>query len=287
MKNLRNKIHYDELYQLYIIENKTRKELAEYFGVSESVLKTRIAELNIHKPISLRVKNTEKVCLERYGVTNAGGIPETLEKIKNVLKEKYGNECYFKTNDYKIKFNKYLKENNITNVFQREDVKEKIKQTNLKRYGVEHNMQNSDIVNKGFKTKKFKNSFKKSKEEDKVYQLLKEKFNTIERQYRSKLYPFHCDFYIPELDLYIEYQGYWTHGWHLNKPYGPFNTLKNEHCELLSKWQEKAKNHKSYANAIRVWTVSNPLKRQTAKDNGLNWLEFWTFDEFTEWYNQQ
>ena len=49
MKNLRNKIHYDELYQLYIIENKTRKELAEYFGVSESVLKTRIAELNKHK----------------------------------------------------------------------------------------------------------------------------------------------------------------------------------------------------------------------------------------------
>lgn len=287
MKNLRNKIHYDELYQFYIIENKSREELAEYYKVSLSTLKERLRELNICKPVSLRVKNTEKVCLERYGTTNAGGVPETLEKIKNTNKEKFGNECYFKTEDYKNKLTKFLKENNIINVFQLESVKNKIKETTMKTLGVPHSMQNKNIVNKAFETKKQKGCFKKSKEEDIVYNKLKEKFNLIERQYRSELYPFHCDFYIPELDLYIEYQGYWTHGWYLNKPYGPFNALKDEHCKLLSKWQEKAKNHKSYANAINVWTVSDPLKRQTAKDNGLNWLEFWTFDEFMEWYRKQ
>lgn len=288
MKNLRNKIHYDELYQLYIVENKTRKELAKYFNVSESLLKERISELNIRKPVSLRVKNTEKICLERYGVTNAGGIPETLEKIKNILKEKYGNACYFKTDDYKIKFDKYLKENNITNVFQREDVKEKIKQTNLKRYGAEHNMQNSDIVNKSFKTKKSKNSFKKSKEEDRVYQLLKEKFNTVERQYKSRLYPFHCDFYIQKLNLYIEYQGFWTHGWDLNKLYGPFDKSNENHQKLLLKWQQRANTgHKAYNNAIKVWTISDPLKRKIAKENNLNWIKFFSIEQFMEWYNQQ
>ena len=110
----------------------------------------------------------------------------------------------------------------------------------------------------------------------------------IERQYKSELYPFHCDFYIPELNLYIEYQGYWTHGWNLNKPYGPYDPSNLEHQYLVAKWQKRLnKGHETYANAIHVWTVSDPLKRQTAKDNNLNWLEFWTFDEFIEWYEKQ
>ena len=34
----------------------------------------------------------------------------------------------------------------------------------------------------------------------------------IIRQYKSDLYPFACDFYIPSLDLYIECNYHWTHG---------------------------------------------------------------------------
>lgn len=50
----------------------------------------------------------------------------------------------------------------------------------------------------------------------------------------------------------------------------------------------KANNgHKIYNIAINTWTIRDPLKRQTAKDNSLNWLEFWTFDEFMKWYEKQ
>ena len=30
--------------------------------------------------------------------------------------------------------------------------------------------------------------------------------------------------------------------------------------------------------AIRVWSKSDPLKRQTAKENGLNWIEVFSMD---------
>ena len=44
-------------------------------------------------------------------------------------------------------------------------------------------------------------------------------------------------------------------------------------------------NDRSYLRAINTWTISYPLKRKTAKDNGLNWLEFFTMDEFMKWYS--
>lgn len=36
----------------------------------------------------------------------------------------------------------------------------------------------------------------------------------VKRQYKSELYPFACDFYIQNLDLYIECNFHWTHGGH-------------------------------------------------------------------------
>ena len=95
------------------------------------------------------------------------------------------------------------------------------------------------------------------------------------------MYPFQCDFYIPEKDLYIEYQGSWTHGF---KPY----EQKNLDCiAQLNRWKEKINSSSYYQNAIKVWTKTDPLKRKVAKENGLNWIEFFTMNEFVQWYNKQ
>ena len=56
------------------------------------------------------------------------------------------------------------------------------------------------------------------------------------------------------------------------------------HQEIIKIW--KNKNTNQYDEAINVWTVRDPLKRKTAKDNGLNWIEFFTMEEFLNWYNQ-
>ena len=128
-----------------------------------------------------------------------------------------------------------------------------------------------ETINKALNTRIKNQTLGKSKEEDYIYYLLLDKFKNTKRNYKSKEYPFHCDFYIPELNLYIEYQGFWTHG---NEP---FDESNKEHIKIIEKW--KVKNTIQYNKAIDDWTRRDPLKRQTAKENGLNWIEFFNIND--------
>ena len=103
---------------------------------------------------------------------------------------------------------------------------------------------------------------------------MKEIFSDIIRQYRSELYPFSCDFYIPTEDLYIECNYTWTHG---GKPY---EGTKEDNIKL-NKWKEK--NTKFYNNAIYTWTDLDVRKRNIVKQNNLNFIEFWDINELKEW----
>lgn len=169
-----------------------------------------------------------------------------------------------------------LKKYGVENVFSLEEIKCKIKQTCLKRYGVEYIQQYQGFIDKVNDTRLKNKTFNTSKDEKEIERLLNKKFPSVKIQYKSKQYPFRCDFYIPSLNLYIEYQGTWTHGKH------PFDKTNEEDIERLNIW--KNKNTKFYKSAIEVWTIRDPLKRKTAKDNNLNWIEFFTMEEFLNWY---
>ena len=126
-------------------------------------------------------------------------------------------------------------------------------------------------------TKKKNNSFSKSKDEDYIYDKLVEFFgkDNVDRQHKTDDYPFFCDFFILSLQLYIEYQGSWTHGFH---PYDATSLIDKLQIE---KWQTKAndvtrknKKHNFYKQAIYVWTDLDVRKRTIAKSNNLNFLEF-------------
>lgn len=56
--------------------------------------------------------------------------------------KKYGDTCFFRTGEFKQKYKNAL---GVDNAFQLESVKQKIKQTNLERYGVDHPMKNKEI----------------------------------------------------------------------------------------------------------------------------------------------
>lgn len=96
--------------------------------------------------------------------------------------------------------------------------------------------------------------------------------DNISRQYKTKEYPFYCDFYIKPLNLYIEIQGYWAHGLH------PFDKTNNDDIHKLEIWKEKSKNNVQYEKAINIWTVKDVLKREIAKQNNLNYLEIFSID---------
>lgn len=89
----------------------------------------------------------------------------------------------------------------------------------------------------------------------------------IMRNYQDKQrYPFHCDFYIRSLDLFIELNLFWTHGKH------PFNPKSEEDLSRLKYLNEKAKTSTFYKAGIDVWTLRDPLKLQIAKNNNLDYI---------------
>ena len=51
--------------------------------------------------------------------------------------------------------------------------------------------------------------------------------------------------------------------------------------------QQRTKGTKFYNNAIQTWTIRDVKKRNTAKENTLNYIEFWTVKELTNWLNNQ
>jgi hypothetical protein len=89
-------------------------------------------------------------------------------------------------------------------------------------------------------TKKRNGSLGKSELENKLFKYLNKTYPDLKRNYRSELYPFSCDYYIPSLDLYIELQANWTHGLRAFDP-------KNKDCvEKLNQWNQKALTSKYY-----------------------------------------
>lgn len=200
------------------------------------------------------------------GVINPGQAPEVKEKILKTFTDRYGgnpSSCEF--------------------------FREKVRKTCLRKYGADNiakSQRYQEIYATGIPRKKWvetrnkKNNWSYNKAEEAIFETLCTKFSRdkIKRQFRSEQYPWLCDFYIEEIDTYVEYQGIWTHG---PEPYDPLN---EKHQRLIDSWKQKDSHY--YNRAIEKWTVKDPLKRKTAKDNNLNWFEFFSMEDFYEWFNQ-
>ena len=221
-------------------------------------------------------KKAQQTMIKKYGYDNAFKIPENISKI-----QKRNKEIFPQTLE-KMKKTSYQKYG-VDYVFQSEEIKEKIKQSSLNKYGVSHPMKSNivkekydwtKIIKKIYNAKRKNNTFKTSQSEEKSYKLLKEKYPDVIRQYKSDVYPFACDFYIPSLDLYIECNYHWTHGGK------PFEANEKDNV-IIEGWKEKGT--KYYVNAINTWTNLDVRKRTIAKENKLNYLEFFTFDMFKNW----
>lgn len=202
-----------------------------------------------------RIKQTN---LKRYGVEYNSQSKEVKKKIKDTKEEKYGDSNY----------------NNI----------EKARKTNLEKYGVDCILKREDVVKlknseeikrKQYNTKKKNNTFNTSKIEQELEIELRKIFPNLKTQYKSKKYPFHCDYYVPELDLYIEYNGTWTHGFHF------FDKNNQEDLNKLEEW--KNKNTKYYNSAIKTWTQRDILKLETAIKNHLNYVVWFNQEQAYEW----
>ena len=161
----------------------------------------------------------------------------------------------------------------------REKITNKFRKTFAETWSKKTVEEKQSYINKMQETKRQNGTFNTSRKENMIYEKLKNIFPSVQRQYKSEVYPFACDFYIPELDLYMEFQGNWTHG---GLPYQQGNPICDEQ---LKHWQEKSIHSQFYINAIDVWTQRDVEKRATAKLNNLNWIEFFSMVDFNVWYS--
>lgn len=257
----------------------------------------------------------KQTCLDKYGVDNYAKTKQHkrfmqcnkqkfVEKSKQTCREHYGTDFYTQTQQYKIQqtatkdtwlakrstclqkfgtdsFSKTDQKRKLTHD-NAEQIREKAKATCLDKYGVDSYSKTKDFKIKESLTKRKNGTFNTSKPEEEVYKLLCKSFGKgqVKRQYKSYLYPFNCDFYIPKFDLYIEYNGSWTHGEE------PYNKRKKSHLVHLQMWQSKSSYSNFYSTAIYVWTIRDPKKRKTAKQNGLRHLEFWNLDQVEAWLDR-
>lgn len=245
----------------------------------------------------------QQTLIKKYGVKNYSQskehhnrYDEILSKFKQTCLEKFGVEHHFKNNKVKeIYKNSCLKKYGVKNPFASRVVREKCKKSCLERYGSEYYSQSKDYklnqdkiqYNHYLAMKRNNTTGNSSKIENRLYNKLLNKFQDTIHVYMDKnRYPFKCDFYIPSFDLFIEYNGYWTHGSE------PFDKNNIKHLEIIEEWKKKAKlnNYKNdgskknqYLIAINVWTIRDPLKLETFKKNNLNYKIFYTEKEFDEW----
>lgn len=287
--------------QSAIVQEKSRKTNIEKYGVeyaaqSKEVMK-KIDDTNFKRYGMRRATKCDKTqekyratCHKRYGADYALQSEEVKAKGSKTTMKKYGTDWPSKAESVKRKIEKTnIGKYGVKYAPQAEEVKEKIKCTNLKRYGVENPSQAESVKKKKcetfikhygvpylmqspimreqyFKTKQKNGTVNTSKFEEAAYKILLEKYPDVIRQYKSDKYPFHCDFYLPSMDLYIEMNYSWTHGRH------PFDPLSESDAETLSIWREKAKVSDYYANAVDVWTTRDPKKLAAAKNAGLNYM---------------
>lgn len=212
----------DELYDLYINQGLSTPDIAEIYNCSARSIQNWLRRLNI--PIR---DDGEAVKLNRSKWSDEKEL-ERSRKVHQTWLDKPQEE--------KDEINKKRMSNpNINSP-------ESIRKTNQTR-----------IVNGTTNYSKSENEF--------YHKLLLLGFDKddIIHHYMSNKYPFNCDFYIKSKDLYVEYQGHFTHG------YEPFDENNEEHLKYLIDMQDAGKD-------MSTWFKRDVNKLNVAKKNKINLL---------------
>ena len=281
---------------------KVKEYWISHYGVDNPAktdfVKKKMRETNLRKygfncssKSEIVKEKVKQTCLKRYGVEYAGQIEEAKEKSKKTCLEKYGSEYYIASKDRLEKTIEFSKQNyNVDWFTKSEEIKNKAKETMLRRYGVEYSMQipknkeymsylmsSYEMQERRYNTMKRNHTFNSSSTEEEFFIYIKSRFPKVIRQYKDKnRYPYFCDFYIPELDYFIELQGYYTHGKH------PFDPNSNEDLQLIEYYKKK---YGEDCQSITIWSIKDVEKRDCAKKHNLNFKEVWSLEDGKNFVN--
>ena len=268
----------DYAWQAEQTKEKIKVTTREHYGV-DCYLQTKecrkiVAKNSASEEIKNKIKQTN---LERYGVTCSWQAEKVKEQIKQTKLEKYGSETY---NNVEKAKETSLSIYGVDNPAKSKQIQDKIKQICLEKYGVDNIWKDRESRIRA--KSKSQKSMNKNGNNSSLENYLEDLFIANHIDYKPQYsldprYPFHCDFYLPEKDIFVEINGFWTHQDHW------FDENNENDLALLKSWKENAKIHSMYEAAIRVWTNSDVDKRQCAKNNNLNYVVLWNLEDIKNW----
>ena len=263
----------EELYKAYIIKNNSLSKCSELFNVPVSTIRINVYNYGFKKSQEL---------IHLGGRTTLDNLPED-EKLRrseaqsirskktrsDIQNDPERLEEFTKKQSESHKLSWSLKTDEELSV-----ISSKLSEAQNRRTPE----QKAEKLEKEIATKRANNSFRDSNPELEYYNYLVSKYgaNDVIRQYTDERYmnpetkrKWWCDFYIPSKDLFIECNYSWVHGGR------PFDENDQDCLDTLEFWCERAQVSKYTKQAIYVWTVLDPMKREVAKKNKLNFMEIY------------
>lgn len=244
-----------------MIAAKSRQTCLEKYGVEYygQTVEARTAQSErMHGNLDVFLAKTRATMQKRYGVNYSWESAALRNKAYSTMQKRYGTSCYCQSDDYRENL---------------DSIMDKVRNTNMSRYGApfyvqsdEYKQNVDDIQSRIIATKRQNGVLNTSTVEKHV-----KGFDDFESQYNNdSRYPYLCDFYDKDRDLFIEVNASWTHGYHWYDAENDVDTCK--------KWKVKSKKSEYYANALEVFTKRDVEKRETARVSNLNYVTLWDSD---------
>lgn len=252
-----------------VIQAKARATNLRRYGYTNAnkrpFMRKRLSQI-MKKNAPMIAAKSRKTCLEKYGVEYYGQTAEArkaqsermrahldsvLPKTRATMQERYG-----------VKYS-----------WESVALRGKMQATMLQRYGStsypqsDEYKQNVGVIQFKINATKRKNgTFNTSGIEERIKAL-----KIFESQYNKDVrYPYLCDFYDKDRDLFIEVNASWTHGHHWYDA--------SQDADVCNKWKEKSNESQYYACALDVFTKHDVEKRNIARSNDLNYVTLWDSD---------
>lgn len=249
--------------QRYGVDNPMQTEAARASQRAGLLEKYGVENVSQSEAVIERRRQTN---LARYGATSYAGSPEGKARIEATMLERYGAKNFMQSE---------AAQDVIPSMV------EKARQTQRERFGADHYAQSEEYrANQAaykqaeLEAKRQNHTFNSSGCEDLLYSRLVALFGIeqVIRQYQDERYPYACDFYVKDRDLFIELNASWTHG-------GRWWQQDSSWCRRQKAvWQDKAALHAFYKQALDTWLMRDTAKRVAAELGRLNYLVFWDAD---------
>lgn len=228
----------------------------EYYGQTAEARKAQSERMRGNLDVFLA--KTRATMQKRYGVNYSWESAALRNKAQSTMVRRYGSLCYVQSDDYQERL---------------DIIMDKVRNTNMSRYGApvytqsnEYKQNVNDIQSRIIATKRQNGVLNTSTVEKHV-----KGFDDFKSQYNNdSRYPYLCDFYDKDRDLFIEVNASWTHGYHW------YDAEKD--VAVCTKWKAKSEDSAYYANALDVFTKRDVEKRECARANNLNYVTLWDSD---------